>query len=654
MSIEATVPLIFRSRAKAHPDVMAQSWKDGSGKYATRTYGELYGDVLDFATALKELGVKREDHVGIISDNRREWLIADLAIQSLGAADVPRGCDSMEKEIAFILSVTDCRLALAENKSQLAKLASAREALPLLSTVIMLNEPTDEDRALASSRGIELLSFQATLASGKSRRAGDPAGIEAEMDKGKGTDLATIIFTSGTTGEPKGVMLTESNYTWQLERTPDKLYGEPGDVWLSVLPVWHSFERLMGYIAIERASGIAYSKPVASVMFPDIAAMKPHIIPGVPRLWEALASGIMRQVKKDGGAKKALFNFFVAVGKRHCWARDMTFGRVARFKRRSRILDSIVGFLPWLLILPLNALGSALVFSKIHAKLGGRVRICISGGGALQKEVDAFYRAIGLNMIEGYGITETAPLLSLRDQWRPRPGCVGDVFTDTECRVVDAEALAKAIEDAAGGPWRIPEALGPGKNGVLVVRGGQVMKGYFKRPDLTTRAIDADGWFNTGDLGMLSWDGEIKITGRAKDTIVLLGGENIEPSPIERAIKGSEFVESVVVLGQDKKYLAALIVPAKDAVLARAQEDDLPADDYAALLENPEIIQLFRDEIDARINHREGFRPFEFIFRFALLKDSFQVGRELSGKQEMMRHRINELYKDEITALFDE
>ncbi len=654
MSIDATIPLLFKRRAIAHPDILVQAWKDEKGTFVTRTYGELYGDVLDFATALKAFGVKREDRVGIISDNRREWLISDLAIQALGAADVPRGCDSMEKEIAFILSVTECALVLAENRSQLTKILNSRGTLPRLTAIIMMNDPSEEDVAHASSRGVTLHSFKTVLADGKAKRDGKTEEIEAEMAKGKGSELATVIFTSGTTGEPKGVMLTESNYTWQLERTPDKLYGEPGDLWLSVLPVWHSFERLMQYIALERTSGIVYSKPVASVMFPDIAAMKPHIIPGVPRLWEALASGILRQIKKEGGVKKAIFTFFVGVGKRYCVFRDMTFGRVARFKKRSRLLDAILGFIPWLFILPLRALGDALIYSKIRAKLGGRVRICISGGGALQGEVDAFYRAIGLTMIEGYGITETAPLLSLRDQWKPRPGCVGDVFTDTECRIVDPELLSRAIEEAAGGDWTIPEALPPGKNGVIVVRGGQVMNGYFKRPDLTKIAIDANGWFNTGDLGMLSWDGEIKITGRAKDTIVLLGGENIEPAPIERAIKGSELVESVVVLGQDKKYLTALIVPVKDAVLARAAEDDLPAEDYEALLENPEIIQLFRDEIDSRINHAAGFRPFEFIFRFCLLKDSFQVGRELSGKQEMMRHRINELYKAEIASLFNE
>jgi long-chain acyl-CoA synthetase len=387
-------------------------------------------------------------------------------------------------------------------------------------------------------------------------------------------------------------------------------------------------------------------------MLPDLAAIRPQIIPGVPRLWEALAAGIFRSIKKDGGVRKALFNFFVTVGRHYCTARDLTFGRVVRFRPRSRLVDAVLGFLPWLFLLPLKGLGELLIYRKIRAKLGGRIRYCISGGGALQADVDSFYRAIGVNMLEGYGITETAPLLSLRNQWRPRPGCVGEVFADTECRIVDTDLLRRTVEEAAGRPWLAPPALGTDRNGVIMVRGGQVMKGYWKRDDLTAQVISADGWFNTGDLGMLSRDGEIKITGRAKDTIVLLGGENIEPGPIERAIKGSAFIDSVAVLGQDQKYLAALIVPQKEAVLAYAAENDLAAEDYGELLRDPEILQLYRREIDARINHHAGFRPFECIFRFTLLETPFQEGRELSGKQEMMRHRVNDLYRAEIVSLF--
>ena len=649
-----TLPGLFRNRALAHPEIMVQAYRGQDGKFITRTYRDLYNDVLDFSVALNGLGVVRGDHVGLIADNRKEWLISDLAIQTLGAADVPRGCDSMEKEIAFILSTTDCRLTIAENSHQLKKILANHKELKSLETVILMQEPSEEDLKAAKKASVKLLSFAAVQEEGRKKRNGSTEFTDAEMEKGTRDDIATIIFTSGTTGEPKGVMLTQSNYLWQLERTPYLLYGEPGDVWLSVLPVWHSFERLMQYVAIERTSALVYSKPLGAVMLPDIAEMKPQIIPGVPRLWEALATGILRTVRKEGGIKKVLFMFFLGVGKKYCWARDHVFGRVARFKYRIRLFDTLVGLIPWLLLIIPRFLGDVLVYRKVRAKMGGRLRLCISGGGALQPQIDEFYQAIGIKIIEGYGITETAPVLSFRNQYRPRPGCVGTVFTDTECRIVDSELLDAAIESAKDGVWHIPPALPPGTPGVIMVRGGQVMKGYYKRPDLTARAIDADGWFNTGDIGMLSYDYEIKITGRAKDTIVLLGGENIEPAPIEQALKSFEFIESVVILGQDKKYLSALIVPAKALVTAYAGENDLPTEDYPALLEHPLIQQLFRGGIDARINRQNGFRPFEFIFRFKLVPESFQVGRELSGKQEMMRHRINDIYRNEIGELFSE
>jgi long-chain acyl-CoA synthetase len=649
-----TLPGLFRNRALAHPEIMVQAYRGQDGKFITRTYRDLYNDVLDFAVALNGLGVVRGDHVGLIADNRKEWLISDLAIQTLGAADVPRGCDSMEKEIAFILSTTDCRLTIAENAHQLKKILANHKELKSLETVILMQEPSEEDLKAAKKASVKLLSFAAVQEEGRKKRNGSTEFTDAEMEKGTRDDIATIIFTSGTTGEPKGVMLTQSNYLWQLERTPYLLYGEPGDVWLSVLPVWHSFERLMQYVAIERTSALVYSKPLGAVMLPDIAEMKPQIIPGVPRLWEALATGILRTVRKEGGIKKVLFMFFLGVGKKYCWARDHVFGRVARFKYRIRLFDTLVGLIPWLLLIIPRFLGDVLVYRKVRAKMGGRLRLCISGGGALQPQIDEFYQAIGIKIIEGYGITETAPVLSFRNQYRPRPGCVGTVFTDTECRIVDSELLDAAIESAKDGVWHIPPALPPGTPGVIMVRGGQVMKGYYKRPDLTARAIDADGWFNTGDIGMLSYDYEIKITGRAKDTIVLLGGENIEPAPIEQALKSFEYIESVAILGQDKKYLSALIVPVKALVIAYAEENDLPTEDYPALLEHPLVQQLFRAGIDSRINRQNGFRPFEFIFRFKLLAESFQVGRELSGKQEMMRHRINDIYRNEITELFSD
>ena len=291
----------------------------------------------------------------------------------------------------------------------------------------------------------------------------------------------------------------------------------------------------------------------------------------------------------------------------------------------------------------MNCLGDILVFKKIRAKLGGRLTTAVSGGGALQPDTDAFFHAIGFPLLEGYGITEAAPVLAVRDPSKPRTGCVGQVFPCSQIKIV-AEEHGKIISD---------EPLPPGKRGLVLARGRQIMKGYYKRPDLTEQVVDKDGWLNTGDLGMLSFDNEIKITGRAKDTIVLLGGENIEPQVIESALRGSPYIETVAVMGQDKKYLGALIVPSKESVLMYAQEKGLSVKSYEDLLNNQQIISLIRSEIDERISAEEGFRVCERIYRFALLPESFTVGKELSGKQEMMRHRIVDIYKKQIDTLFD-
>lgn len=395
-----TLPALFKDRTTAHPDTMVQAYRGPDGKFITRTYRQLYDDVLDFAVALHDLGIVRKDHVGLIADNRREWLISDLAIQVLGAADVPRGCDSMEKEIAFILSSTECRLVIAENSHQLKKIAAGHKAIPTLKTVILMQEPSDEDAKEAKKSSLTLLSFASVLESGRIKRNGSTDFTDREMEAGTREDIATIIFTSGTTGEPKGVMLTQENYLWQLQRTPDLLYGEPGDVWLSVLPVWHSFERLMQYVVLERASGLVYSKPIGSVMLADISEMRPHIIPGVPRLWESLATGILRTVRREGGIKKVLFMFFLGVGKKYCRARDRVFGRIVRFKRRIRLFDTLIGLVPWLLLIIPRFLGDVLVFRKVRAKMGGRLRTCISGAGHCKRILTSSIRLSGFGSLK--------------------------------------------------------------------------------------------------------------------------------------------------------------------------------------------------------------------------------------------------------------
>lgn len=635
--------LLMKSRYEQVPELFLQASKDADGKFEFISYKTVYENLMYCALAFQDLGIGKGSRVGLISDNRKEWLVADLALLSLGACDVPRGCDSMGSEIRFILSFAECEISIFENSRQLEKVLEKVEEVKGLKTAILFESPTASVLAEAKKAGIEVLEFEKLLEEGKKQGFEKRNSIEAIMETIKPEDIATIIFTSGTTGTPKGVMLSHRNYIAQCEVVHNVMNVEPGDFWLSVLPVWHSFERVIQYLAITFKSGLAYSKPIAAVMLPDFQAIRPQWMCGVPRLWEALAQGIYKNMRKEGGIKLALFNFFIGVGKKWVWAYEHITGRVCRFTKRIRLFDFLVGILPFILLSPLYGLGEVLIYKKIKARLGGRFVCAISGGGALQPETDAFYRAIGFRLLEGYGITETAPILAFRSALhKARPGCVGYVYPSAELKIV-AES---------GGEILSKEALPSGKKGLVMAKGDSVMKGYYNRPDLTEQVIDNEGWFNTGDLGMMTYDNELKITGRAKDTIVLLGGENIEPQGIEAAMGASQYIETSVLVGQDKKYLGALIVPVKDAVLAFANENNILSESYEALLESPEIINLIREEIDTRISRANDFRACERVFKFVLLPETFTVGKELSGKQELMRHKIAELYVKEIISLF--
>ena len=646
-TIPKNIPLLFKKRAEEYPEVKLQAFKNAQGKFEYSSYARVYNEVICFAVALSKLGVKKGSNVALISDNRREWLITDLAIQSLGGADVPRGCDSMGNEIRFIIDFADCEFAFFENVRQLEKVLENPNETPKLKTAILFDKPESEP----ADCPFQILYFDDLLQNGKNIYRENSFNCLAEIENSMQTieenDVATIIFTSGTTGTPKGVMLTHKNYTSQLAVINPYLPAKPGEWWLTILPVWHVFERLIQYVAVYCANGLAYSKPVPSVLLADIAEIRPHRMCGVPRLWEALASGVHKAMKKTGGIKYKLFKFFVGVGDKYNNCKNLVCGYVTQIKKRSRFLDFLVGLIPMILLWPFNKLGNALVFKKIQAKFGGRLTMAISGGGSLQRSTENFYHSVGLNLLEGYGLTETAPVISFRYYKTPRPGCVGLIFPTFEVKIVKEEH-GVIVTDENGKPVEV----GPGQKGLILARGSQVMKGYYKRPDLTEKVIDKDGFFNTGDIGLLTYDKEIKITGRAKDTIVLSDGENIEPAVIENELCTSPFIESAIVLGQDQKFLASLIVPSKEAVIQYAQDHGLDFSDYEKLLQTEQIKDLIYKEVNTKDSTANGFRICERIAKIALLPNSFKVGEELSAKQEMMRFKIVEKYAALIATLF--
>jgi long-chain acyl-CoA synthetase len=629
-----TLPKLLQQIQTQYPGTEATLAKDNHGHFQPTTFSQLYEEVLTFASGLKQLGVSRGDHVGLISDNRKQWLVSDLSILSLGASDVPRGRDAMPHELSYILSQTSCAICLAENEEQLTKISALHEQLPDLKHFVVLDP--DYEQTQKTTYGIQIHSFSDILESGKqSIEQQGTQPILDEIEQGDSEDIATIIFTSGTTGEPKGVMLTHNNFLFQIEQVKKVVDVLPGDRWLSVLPVWHSFERVLQYVALGTASTLAYSKPIGKILLQDLQSVEPSWMGSVPRIWESVRDGVYKNVKSKGIVSRGLFRFFVWAGSSHVTASNLVHNRMPQFKKRYRIIDIAIGIIPWILLTPINALGNALVFKTIKKKFGSRFKCGVSGGGSLPASVDSFFKAIGITLLDGYGLTETAPVIGIRPFRHQVPKTVAPL-PETEIRIVTEEG----------------KEAKPGEKGVIYARGPQIMKGYYKRKDLTDAIIDEDGWLNTGDLGMWTHNGEYAICGRAKDTIVLSGGENIEPVPIEAKLRESEYIEQAVVLGQDKKFLAALIVPDLKAIEHYIKDNSIVYTSRDDFLEMPEVFELINSEVNTLVSSKTGFKAFEHIVRFKLIRASFEVGKELSAKQEVKRHVINEQFGKEIAQLF--
>lgn len=610
-----------------YKDYCLQYYRDKSGEINKETYKSFYDKVLVMASALSELGVKQGSHVAVISENRSEWLLIDQGLFALRAANVPRGADVTKGELEFILNYAECEIMFVENNSQLDKTVEIINTLPNIKIIVIID---GEKKDIPNKK---VYTFEEVYKLGEGK---DFSVIENIIDSGDKDDLATIIFTSGTTGDPKGVMLSQHNFLHQANIIDTKLVVTPGkDIWLSVLPVWHSYERIMQYIALCSGTAIAYSKPIGTVMLKDFEELNPAWLASVPRIWDALKTGIYKKVNSGSGVSRKLFHFFTNVCIFHRKLTDSLLGLTPRFKKRSRLLERVTVIIPWIIMAPLNFLGKVLVFNKIKKKFGDNFIAGISGGGSLPKHVEDFFSAAGILLLEGYGLTESAPVVALKHQKKPVRGTIGTPY-GAELKVVD--------EDGNRLPY--------GKKGVLYVKGDQVMKGYLKRPDLTEKAIDKEGWLNTGDLAIMTYDGEFKIVGREKDTIVLLGGENLEPGPIEAKINESFYVQTAVVVGQDQKYLSALIVPDIDTLKDYADKNNLGYTDDDALCELPEVRELINHDISNLVSLSNGFKAFERIYKFKLLSKPFEVGKELSGKQDIKRHAINDLYRKDIEELF--
>ena len=630
--IAPTLTQIFAGTAERFGDLPAFARKDASGKFLPFSFRELYETGLDLATALIPLGVQAGDHVGLIADNRLEWIICDYGILLAGAADVPRGTDITDDELVYILTHADARVVFVENLTVLEKFQRCHHRLKRHEKVILMSAGGEAPRGV--------LRLDDLLLEGARRRKEGDCSATTRAEAVKPGDLFTIIYTSGTTGTPKGVQLTHANMCSQIANLPFDL--EPGDRTLSILPVWHSYERIFEMVAIAMGACTYYTSIRA--IGEDLKVVRPTLMASAPRLWESLYQKILTNVKSAPFPRRILFHASYACARNVHRAERFFLGQ--ELDMTGRPLPERIGLAAsraagWLVSVVPHRILDRLVLSKLRGIVGGRFRGTISGGGALQPHVDEFFNFIGIPVLEGYGLTETSPVLAVRTWKNLVIGTVGQPYPGTEVRIVDLHTGDILYPNT----WK--RGHGRGLRGEIHVRGPQVMSGYHKDPAGTDHVL-RDGWFNTGDIGMVTFNNCLKILGRSKDTIVLLSGENVEPVPIEARLVGSPLIEQCMVVGQDQKNLGALIVPAVDGFRAAG----LKVARLADILPREDAHRLMDAEIRRLVSGETGFKAFERIAVWRFVPRSFEVGDELTNTYKLKRHVITERYPDLLAEMF--
>ncbi|MFM8232320.1 MAG: AMP-dependent synthetase/ligase, partial [Chthoniobacterales bacterium] len=532
-----------------------------------------------------------------------------------------------------IVAHSDSVMVIAENPAVLAKVTEVRSALPKVRQIILMQgEPPSGEGVLRLGDLIER---------GKKLRAEGNRSIEERISQVRGGDLFTLIYTSGTTGTPKGVMLTHDNMMSQVRYLPFHL--DPGDRVLSILPVWHSYERVFEMVSVSRGACTYYTS-IRSIA-DDLRKARPTWMASAPRLWEGLYNKILQNVAAQPPVKRGLFRAAYHCSRAFQRAHFFLTGRLIDVKGRSwfeslalavkSIVQMAIFYLPCKIL-------DALVLKKLRGVVGGEFKGTVSGGGALPPHVDEFFNYIGIPVLEGYGMTETSPVLAVRTWRKLVIGTVGPFWPHTEIRIVDPSDGRVIYPSGPIGNG------GRGIKGEIHAKGPQVMKGYYKNPEATEKVLK-DGWMNTGDLGMVTFNDCLKILGRSKETIVLLNGENVEPVPIEAQLLESRFVEQCMVVGQDEKHLGALIVPSLEALKGQGFS-------FATLAEaegDPRVTEIINAEIKRLVSRETGFKPFEFVLGWRFVPKAFEVGDELTATFKHRRHIITDKYAGLIDAIFE-
>jgi long-chain acyl-CoA synthetase len=578
----------------ARPVVMKSKKGD---RWVDVSLDEFRDTVRWFSTGLRLLGVKAGDRVGILSENRPEWTIADFGILCAAAVTVPVYPTLLGWQIEYILNDAGCVGVVASNEEQMNKLLEIRSHCPHLNNIIVCDPPN-----VTLPPGV--LTFKQVVESGREeeRKTGRARFDELRASR-KPDDLATLVYTSGTTGNPKGAMLTHGNIASNVAAVTQVLPLQAGWIAMSILPLSHILERTADYSYLYKGAVIAYAESVTKVG-DNLQEVKPDVFAAVPRLFEKMRARIMDNVATQPASKQKIFHWALKIAEQRLPYRVENKPLPLGLKVKSAIADK-------------------LVFRKILERLGGRVKFVLSGGAPLSPELAAFFIGAGLEILEGYGLTETSPVITVNSHLYRRIGTVGKLIPGVEVKIA--------------------------QDGEILSRGPHIMKGYWNNEEATAQAIDKDGWFHTGDIGVLE-DGFLKITDRKKDIIINAYGKNIAPQPLEALLKSSPYIGTPVLIGDRRKYLVALIVPNFEKLERDAAAMGVQVKTHEELVEHPKVKGLFQAELD-RFN--QNLDRQEKIRRFALLANDFTIDNdEITPSLKVKRKVVDKRYKSLIDEMY--
>jgi len=594
-----TMPAVFQNQCTKYEDKACIAFKKDGG-YVDISWKDMNTMVRNIGLYLLSQGIKKGDKVAIFAENRFEWWVADLASLSINAIDVPVYATNSSEEAQYILENSDSKICFVSSEDHLGRVLKTKKKCPKLETIIIFDELPKKKKGV--------ISFKEALQKGSEYKK--PADFDKKLAAIKSDDVATYIYTSGTTGNPKGVMLTHDNFYSNVKQC-NEYFNElitDEDTYLSFLPLSHSLERTIGfYHPIHQGSKVAFAESTVTLL-EDFQLVRPTILISVPRIFEKVHGKVLSNIADASSIKKSIFNWAQKQARKNIPYNCQNKVKSGLFAKKYNLADK-------------------LVFSKLKETIGlNKLKFAISGGGPLPISDAEFFLGMGFKIYEGFGLTETTPVTNVNIPTLIKPGTVGLALKKTKVRISD--------------------------EGEIQIKGPQVMKGYYKNAKATKEVFTKDGYFCTGDIGVIDEDGYLSITGRIKDIIVTAGGKNISPQNLENSLKASRYIEQIAIIGDKRKFLSALVVPAYEELEKWAKKNEIKYESFIDLNNNDMVNQLFRVDID---KYTRNFARVEQIRQFKLLAGEWsQETGELTPSLKVKRGVISDKYTKEIEGLYQE